>query len=92
MKIHYVSYVEDDSAPHTVLVHESLHDAQRALREYAEEFIADAEIEAAVREKGIAKAFSECGIYVRIYRCCSDEGSIECPVEDRVKQESAPPA
>ncbi len=24
MKIHYVSYVEDDSAPHTVSVHESL--------------------------------------------------------------------
>ena len=91
MKIHYVSYVEDDSAPHTVSVHESLHDAQRALREYADEFIADAEIEAVVREKGIVKAFSECGIYVRIYRC-SEEGSEECPVEDRVKQESAPPA
>jgi len=88
MKIHYVSYVEDDSAPHTVSVHESLHDAQRALREYAEEFIADAEIEAAVREKGIAKTFSECGVFMRIYRC-SEEGSDECPVEDRVEQSVA---
>ena len=88
MKIHYVSYVEDDSAPHTVSVHESLHDAQRALREYAEEFIADAEIEASVREKGIAQTFAECGVYMRIYRC-SEEGSEECSAEDRVEQSIA---
>jgi hypothetical protein len=83
-----VLYIEDDSAPHTVSVHDSLHDAQLALREYVDEFVADAEIEATLNEKGIVATFAECGIYVRIYRC-SDEGSVECPVEDRVEQSIA---
>jgi hypothetical protein len=37
MKTHHVLYIEDDSAPHTVSVHEDLRAAQLALREYADD-------------------------------------------------------
>jgi hypothetical protein len=88
MKTHHVLYIEHDNAAHEVSVHEDLRAAQLALREYADDLVEDEEVAASLDEKGVVETLSEYGIYVRIYRC-SDEGSVECPVEDRVEQSIA---
>jgi hypothetical protein len=77
MNTHHVLYIEHDSAPHEVSVHESLRAAQLALREYADDLVEDEEVAASLVEKGVVETLSEYGIHARIYRC-SDEGSVEC--------------
>ena len=71
----FVLYIEHDIGPHCVSVHETSAEAERALREYAEDALEDEE-EFPVIEK-LTEKLMEYDEYARIYECGGEGGSIE---------------
>ena len=71
----FVLYIEHDIGPHCVSVHETLAEAERALREYAEDALEDEE-DFPVIEK-LTEKLMEYDEYARIYECGGEGGSIE---------------
>lgn len=71
----HVLYIERDDAPPEVSVHDSLRDAQLALRQYAE-WLVEAEFypeaKAYLNKRGIAEILTEYGRCARIYRCSTE--------------------
>jgi hypothetical protein len=71
----YVLYIEHDSGPHDVSVHDTQLDAEDALSAFGEDRLSE-HLDPPPFNEELVSALAEFGEYARIYKC-DDNGSVE---------------